>query len=102
MSKPDRAILLYRDKVIESDGCVQEIVVWQLPKATKERPHGFKYRMFYGLPDGSNVVRYDNETGKGDHRHIGETELAYSFKSLAQLLLDFRADVEQERKRLGL
>ena len=41
------------------------MVLWQLPKPTKDRPHGLKYRLYYGLADGTCVVRYDNETGKG-------------------------------------
>jgi hypothetical protein len=39
-------------------------------------------------------VRYDNERGKGDHRHIGEREEGYAFVTLEQLLADFRRDVE--------
>ena len=38
------------------------------------------------------LVRYDNETGKGDHRHYGDREEAYSFESLEKLLEDFRED----------
>jgi hypothetical protein len=42
-------------------------------------------------------VRYDNETGKGDHKHMGraELEIAYKFTSLAQLLIDFLVDIER-------
>jgi len=45
------------------------------------------------------VLRYDNETGKGDHRHIGEAETAYTFSSYENLLADFWADVEAWRQR---
>jgi len=38
-------------------------------------------------------VRYDNELGKGDHRHYGEREETYAFTSLEALLEDFQADV---------
>jgi len=41
------------------------------------------------------VLRYDNEPGKGDHRHIGDAEERYRFKSAEQLLADFWADVEE-------
>jgi hypothetical protein len=44
--------------------------------------------------DGICVVRYDNERGKGDHRHIGGGEMPYRFADLAGLLVDFRRDVE--------
>lgn len=40
------------------------------------------------------MVRYDNERGKGDHRHIGDDETPYRFTDLAALLADFRRDVE--------
>lgn len=41
-------------------------------------------------------MRYDNETGKGDHKHVGEneTEIPYHFVSLGELVRDFVADVE--------
>ncbi len=38
------------------------------------------------------MVRYDNETGKGDHRHYGDSEEPYSFESLDKLIADFRYD----------
>ncbi len=38
------------------------------------------------------VVRYDNETGKGDHRHYGNSEEPYSFELLDKLIADFRYD----------
>ena len=61
-----------------------------------DRPHGFKYRLYCGQ-NGQTIVRYDNETGKGDHRHVGTQELETScvFASLVQLLKDFAEDVER-------
>ncbi len=50
---------------------------------------------FYAGRDGYCLVRYDNERGKGDHRHYGEREEPYSFRSLEQLIEDFIADVER-------
>jgi len=40
-------------------------------------------------------IRYDNETGKGDHRHVGskEVEEPYEFVSLARLLKNVEADI---------
>jgi len=38
-------------------------------------------------------VRYDNERGKGDHRHIGEKEEDYVFATIDQLLDDFERDI---------
>lgn len=61
-----------------------------------DRPHGFKYRLYCGQ-NGQTIVRYDNETGKGDHRHVGtqELETSYVFASLVQLFKDFAEDVER-------
>jgi hypothetical protein len=67
------------------------MVVWALPSAESERPHTLKYRLFCGRP-GACLVRYDNESGKGDHRHYGEREEPYRFHSVERLLADFRDD----------
>jgi len=71
-----------------------QIVLWQLPMPTAERPHGLKYRLYCGRA-GTCVVRYDNEAGKGDHRHTGEREEPYRFESVERLLSDFAADVKR-------
>ena len=42
-------------------------------------------------------LRYDNERGKGDHRHVGEKEEDYTFTTLEKLLDDFERDVENWR-----
>ena len=81
------ARLIYREKYIYADGAVRETVLWQLPKKTAHRPHGLKYRLYYGLADGTCVVRYDNETGKGDHRHIEQDEEPYRFTDVELSLI---------------
>jgi len=94
-----QARLVYREKYIYSDGAVREMVLWQLPKTTSERSHGLKYRLYYGLPDGTCIVRYDNETGKGDHRHTEDREEQYRFTDVETLLADFLTDIEKARGR---
>ncbi|MDM8522398.1 DUF6516 family protein [Desulfococcaceae bacterium HSG8] len=93
-----KAKLIYREKYIYADGAIREIVLWQLPQPTPDRPHGLKYRLYYGLSDGTCVVRYDNETGKGDHRHIGGKEEPYLFKNVESLVADFLEHIEKARK----
>jgi hypothetical protein len=88
------AALLVRAKEVRDDGSIVEIVVWQLPKPLPPSTHRFKYRLYFGA-DGQSRVRYDNERGKGDHRHVGDKESAYRFSSLDQLLADFQSDVER-------
>jgi hypothetical protein len=90
-----KATLIYRLNETRLDGIKVDVVIWQLPAPTQDRPHGLKYRLWAGR-DGKTLVRYDNETGKGDHKHVGEAEMehAYRFVSLSQLLTDFLAEVE--------
>jgi hypothetical protein len=92
------AKLLYRQKFLYPDGAIREMVLWQLPRSTKDRPHGLKYRLYYGLPDGTCMVRYDNETGKGDHRHEGDREEQYAFTDVETLVADFLADIARVRR----
>jgi hypothetical protein len=46
---------------------------------------------------GSCVLRYDNESGKGDHKHVGQDENPYSFTTPKALLDDFWNDVDRWR-----
>ena len=88
-----RAIPVADLKEVREDGSIVEVVIWLLPQAVAPSTHSFKYRLYFGK-SGVCRVRYDNERGKGDHKHIGEVEQEYSFLSLEQLLADFKSDVE--------
>ena len=90
------ATLLFKDKYIYADGAIREMVIWQIPTPDKERPHGLKYRLYYGYR-GQSLVRYDNERGKGDHRHEGDREKQYQFTSVEQLIEDFKGDIKRLR-----
>lgn len=87
-----REIIRYRK---EQGGRIIEVVIWHLNEPLPGSTHSFKYRMFCGQADGSCLVRYDNERGKGDHRHVGITEETYSFSTLLKLIDDFEADIER-------
>lgn len=86
-----KADLLIRSRRDMEVGFV-EVVVWKLPQPLRGSTHDLKYRLAY-VVDGVCVVRYDNEAGKGDHRHVGADESGYVFTSVDQLLDDFMADV---------
>jgi hypothetical protein len=73
-----------------------EIVVWRLPRPVGGSRHSFKYRLAL-VVDEVCVLRYDNESGKGDHRHVGSKEARYSFVDPGTLLADFWRDVERLR-----
>ena len=56
--------------------------------------HSYKYRLAYVVSD-ECVLRYDNEAGKGDHKHMGVFESGYTFIGLPELLADFSSDIER-------
>ena len=70
-----------------------EVVIWNVPEPVPPSEHAFKYRLVY-VVHGKRVVGYDNERGKGDHKHLHDQELPYVFSSPAQLMADFMEDVE--------
>jgi hypothetical protein len=41
------------------------------------------------------VLRYDNEDGKGDHRHFHGRQSAYAFTTPEKLLADFQRDISR-------
>ena len=86
-----KAELLMRERRVLEAGFI-EVVVWRLPQPLSGSAHSFKYRFAYVVA-GECVLRYDNEAGKGDHRHVGTEEMPYVFVSVDQLLDDFFADV---------
>ena len=63
-------------------------------------PHEFKYRLAY-VVDGICVVRYDNEVGKGDHRHWNGKEFACTFRSPDRLIADFQRDIARWNRENG-
>ncbi|MBO9123350.1 MULTISPECIES: toxin-antitoxin system TumE family protein [unclassified Rhizobium] len=93
-----RAQLLYRSKSVLSDGAIQELIVWKVAQPVPGSAHDYKYSLFYGYP-GQRVVGYDNERGKGDHKHLDGNEEAYAFSTVERLLEDFRRDVDIRRSR---
>jgi hypothetical protein len=92
-----KAKRLFHDKATLPDGSIVEMTIWQLATANPERPHGLKYSLYYGRA-GERLVGYDNERGKGDHKHMAGRELQYRFVSVEQLVADFLADIESVRR----
>lgn len=93
-----RARLLLRERHVLGEDRFADIVIWQLPAPTPGRRHRFKYRLAYIIDDVC-VLRFDNEAGKGDHKHVGADEVPYRFVSLAQLVDDFWIEIERWRPR---
>jgi hypothetical protein len=78
------------------DGYFVRMRIWAVPEPVPPSEHRFKYSLFYGRP-GERAVLYDNERGKGDHRHYGIREEDYEFKDVDTLIADFVADVRRLR-----
>ncbi len=86
-----KAHLLIDERKIVGDGVFAEIVVWQVQQPVPGSTHSYKYRLAY-VVKGACVLRYDNEAGMGDHKHLGERRVLYTFTTLDQLVEDFWAD----------
>jgi hypothetical protein len=87
-----KAVELLRTRIVYDESSFAELVLWRLPKPPEGSSHSFKYRLAY-VVRGECVLRYDNEAGKGDHRHFGENESAYAFTTPEQLIADFQNDI---------
>ncbi|HVO71069.1 MAG TPA: DUF6516 family protein [Aggregatilineaceae bacterium] len=87
-----KAEQLVRTRIIYSASAFAELALWRVPEPVAGSRHGFKYRLVY-VVDGVCVIRYDNESGKGDHRHVGGKESAYAFTTPEQLMADFQRDI---------
>jgi hypothetical protein len=89
-----RSILNERQQV-KADAFVS-LRVWAVPEAVRGSTHAYKYALAF-IVDGVCVLRFDNEAGKGDHKHIGAVEAAYHFTTPERLLADFWQEVDQRR-----
>ncbi len=87
-----KATLVARTRIVYDERAFAELVLWRVPTAVVGSSHEFKYRLAY-VVDGVCVVRYDNEVGKGDHRHFGDRESVYSFNTPEALLAAFERDI---------
>ena len=56
------------------NGDIIQVVAWLLPEPLPGSRHLYKYRLYYQNAGGTDFIRFDNERGKGDHRHIGGDE----------------------------
>ena len=83
-----KAVQLVRERIAYADGVFAEIVVWRLTSPLPGSKHPYGYRLAY-VVSGERVLRYDNEAGKGDHRHVRGKEFNYSFRSIERVLVDF-------------
>ncbi len=89
-----KAVALLRTRIAFSEIAFAELSIWKVPKPVAGSSHSFKYRLAY-VVDRVCVIRYDNEAGKGDHRHFDAEEFVYSFQSQEKLVADFERDMKR-------
>jgi hypothetical protein len=94
---PSARLILQRKRYFDG-GTITEMPLWLVPNPVRGSSHAFKYSLFY-VHDGERLIGYDNEPGKGDHRHYRDREEPYSFTSPERLISDFLADVRNLRRR---
>jgi hypothetical protein len=87
-----KATLVVRTRIVIAADRFAEMVLWRLPVAMPGSTHCFKYRLAY-VVRGKCVLRYDNESGKGDHRHWRGKQIQYTFSTPEQLVADFQQDI---------
>ena len=87
-----KATLIARTRIVYSTQAFAELVLWRVSTPVPGSAHDFKYRLAY-VVDEVCVVRYDNEVGKGDHRHFGASQSIYRFSISGRLLDDFQKDI---------
>lgn len=85
--------LLFHEKIVEEDGSIVEMKIWRIKKSGTN-PDGLKYSLFW-VKEGKTLVGYDNHHPKGPHRHYGDREESYAFKTIENLVRDFREDMRR-------
>jgi hypothetical protein len=88
-----KAELLFRKREGLTETAFVELVIWRVQEPVRGSGHAYKYSLAL-VSEGACVLRYDNEAGKGDHKHVADREVAYRFVDLATLQTDFWTDVE--------
>lgn len=87
-----KAVELIFTRIVYSESAFAELILWHLPTPVEGSLHMFKYRLAY-VVSGKCVLRYDNESGKGDHRHYNGEESVYAFTTPEQVIADFQKDI---------
>lgn len=92
-----KAAELLRRRITYTELAFAELVLWNLPAPLPGSTHRYKYRLAY-VVEGVCVLRYDNESGEGDHRHFRGKECRYAFVDVDKLLACFQRDIERIRE----
>jgi Family of unknown function (DUF6516) len=93
-----KARQLLNERVPQGDESFAELRVYLAPSPVAGSSHSLKYSLAF-VVRGVCVLRYDNEAGKGDHKHVGGSETPYGFTTPATLIADFWRDVDEWKAR---
>jgi hypothetical protein len=91
------AKLRYHLKRIFPEGDIMEIKIWEIPKS-EDFPEGVKYSLAYIKGGRRRVLGYDNERGKGHHKHYFDREEEIEFEDWEKLVREFLEDVKKLRR----
>jgi hypothetical protein len=70
---PAKAERLLNERLQVAADAFVELRVSRVPQPLPESRHELEYAFAYVVA-GTCVLRYDNEAGKGDHRHLGDRD----------------------------
>ncbi len=87
---------LFNRRVSVAEQAFAELVIWEVSQHIPGCTHRYKYRLAFVVA-GACALRYDNEAGKGDHKHVRGKEVKYRFVSVERLVADFFEDVRRWR-----
>lgn len=91
------AVELMNRRIQIADNAFATIRILQVAPAILGSKHQYKYSLAY-IVEGVCVMRYDNERGKGDHKHIGDREYPVLFTSIENLIASFQNDISLLRR----
>ena len=95
MTTVSKATLLLHERVVLASDAFAEIRIWRVPRAVPGSAHDLKYSLAL-VAARRCVLRYDNEAGKGDHRHMADDrEAGYAFRDADTLIADFWMEVDE-------
>ena len=87
--------LIFHEKRTLSEKELVEIKIWKIPKS-KDFPDMVKYSFAY-IKNKERILGYDNERGKGHHRHYKDEETKMEFKDPETLLEQFKKEIKKLR-----
>jgi len=88
-----KAQRLLDERVLLGEAALAELRVSRVSAPVSDSLHDLKYSLAL-IVSGVCVLRYDNETGKGDHKHIGAIDRPYRVTTAAALVADFWHDAD--------